>query len=274
MTDFGLKVRMAIVGSILFAFYMVVGLFGLVMFGQGAWPFILLGLLVLPFIQYKIGTWSATRGAEEMPEEGQYQDIHRMTESLSRDMGIEKPTLMVQQMGVPNAFATGRKGNGTVVVSTELMSLLRRDELEGVIAHELAHIKNRDVVTMVVGQSIGMMVGWVAYMVYMMGDDRSIGSIFVGMIISNIAQMFVMVFVLAISRYREYVADEDARQYIGGGEPLARALEKISSGAEGRESTLDDSVSALCIFNADRGLLERLFATHPPMEKRLEKLRQ
>ncbi|ELY89980.1 M48 family metallopeptidase [Natrialba taiwanensis] len=274
MTDFGLKVRMAIVGSILFAFYMVVGLFGLAMFGTKAWPLVLLGLLVLPFIQYKIGTWSATRGAEEMPEEGQYQEIHRMTESLSRDMGIEKPTLMVQQMGVPNAFATGRKGNGTVVVSAELMSLLRRDELEGVIAHELAHIKNRDVVTMVVGQSIGMMVGWVAYMVYMMGDDRSIGSIFVGMIISNIAQMFVMVFVLAISRYREYVADEDARQYIGSGEPLARALEKISSGAEGRESTLDDSVSALCIFNADRGLLERLFATHPPMEKRLEKLRQ
>ncbi|ELZ06725.1 M48 family metallopeptidase [Natrialba aegyptia] len=274
MTDFGLKVRMAIVGSILFAFYMVVGLFGLAMFGTKAWPLVLLGLLVLPFIQYKIGTWSATRRAEEMPEEGQYQEIHRMTESLSRDMGIEKPTLMVQQMGVPNAFATGRKGNGIVVVSTELMSLLRRDELEGVIAHELAHIKNRDVVTMVVGQSIGMMVGWVAYIVYMMGDDRSFGSIFVGMIISNIAQMFVVVFVLAISRYREYVADEDARQYIGSGEPLARALEKISSGSEGRESTLDDSVSALCIFNADRGLLERLFATHPPMEKRLEKLRQ
>ncbi|WP_049922734.1 M48 family metallopeptidase [Halopiger djelfimassiliensis] len=274
MTDFGLKVRMAIVGSILFAFYMFVGAFGLAMFGVQAWPLVLLGLVTLPFIQYKIGTWSATRRAEPMPEEGQYQDIHRMTDSLSQDMGIKKPKLMVMNMGVPNAFATGRKGNGVVVVSTELIRLLERDELEGVIAHELAHIKNRDVVTMVVGQSIGMMVGWVAYMIYMMGDDRNIGSIFVGMFISNIAQMLVMVFVLAISRYREYVADEDARQYIGSGDPLARALEKISQGAQGRESNLDDSVSALCIFNAERGLLQSLFATHPPTEKRIEKLRR
>src|SRR6056297_2014048 len=193
MTDFGLKVRMAIVGSILFAFYMLVGAVGLAMFGFGAWPLVLLGLLVLPAIQYKIGTWSATRRAQEMPEDGQYQDIHRMTESLSQDMGIDKPTLMVMEMGVPNAFATGRKGNGVVVVSTELIRLLQRDELEGVIAHELAHIKNRDVITMVLGQSIGMMVGWVAYMVYIMGGERNIGSIIVGMVISNIAQMLVMV---------------------------------------------------------------------------------
>lgn len=274
MTDFGLKVRMAIVGSILFAFYMLVGAFGLAMFGPSAWPLVLLGLLVLPVIQYKLGTWSATRRAEPMPEDGQYQDIHRMTESLSQDMGIDKPKLMVMEMGVPNAFATGRKGNGVVVVSTELIRLLQRDELEGVIAHELAHIKNRDVITMVLGQSIGMMVGWVAYMVYMMGDDRNIGSIFVGMFISNLAQMLVMVFVLAISRYREYVADDDARQYIGSGDPLARALEKISKGSQGRESQLDDSVSALCIFNADRSLLQKVFATHPPTEKRIQKLRR
>ena len=274
MTDFGLKVRMAIVGSILFAFYMLVGAFGLAMFGLRMWPLVLLGLLVLPAIQYKIGTWSATRRAQEMPEDGQYQDIHRMTESLSQDMGIDKPKLMVMEMGVPNAFATGRKGNGVVVVSTELIRLLQRDELEGVIAHELAHIKNRDVLTMVLGQSVGMMVGWVAYMVYMMGDDRNIGSIFVGMLISNLAQMLVMVFVLAISRYREYVADDDARQYIGSGDPLARALEKISQGSQGRESQLDDSVSALCIFNADRSLLQKVFATHPPTEKRIQKLRR
>ncbi|ELY90491.1 M48 family metallopeptidase [Natrinema altunense] len=273
MTDFGLKVRMAIVGSILFAFYMLVGAFGLAMFGFGAWPFVLLGLLVLPVIQYKIGTWSATRRAEPMPEDGQYQDIHRTVDSLCRDMGIKKPKLMVMDMGVPNAFATGRKGNGVVVVSTELIRLLQRDELEGVIAHELAHIKNRDVVAMVLGSSIAMMVGWVAYMVYMMGDERNVGSFIVGMVISNIAQMLVMVFVLAISRYREYVADEDARRYIGSGDPLARALEKISQGAQGRESQVDDSVSALCIFNSEKGLLQTLFATHPPTEKRIRKLR-
>jgi len=117
-----------------------------------------------------------------------------------------------------------------------------------------------------------MMVGWVAYMVYIMSSERGIGGIIVGMVISNIAQMLVMVFVLAISRYREFVADEDARQYIGSGDPLARALE-ISSGAQGRESQIDDSMSALCIFNSEKGLLQTLFATHPPTEKRIQKLR-
>lgn len=273
MTDFGLKVRMAIVGSILFAFYMLVAVFALAMFGPGMWPLITVGLLALPFIQYKIGKWSALRGAEDMPENGQYQHIHHMTESLSQDMGIKTPRLMVMDMGVPNAFATGRKGAGVVVVSTELISLLERDELEGVIAHELAHIKNRDVVMMVVGSSIAMMVGWVAYMVYIMGNERGIASMLVGMVISSIAQMLVMVFVLAISRYREFVADGDARQYTGNGEPLARALEKISRGAEGRESTVDDSVSALCIFNSDKSLMQKLFATHPSTEKRIQKLR-
>ncbi len=273
MTDFGLKVRMAIVGSILFAFYMFVGAFGLAMFGVGAWPIVALGLIALPVIQYKIGTWSATRKAEPMPEDGQYAEIHQMTESLSRDMGIKKPKLMVMDMGVPNAFATGRKGNGVVCVSTELIRLLDRDELEGVVAHELAHIKNRDVLAMVVGTSIASMIGWVAYLVYIFSNDNGLADIFVGMVLSTIAQMFVMIFVLAISRYREFVADDDARQYIGSGDPLARALEKISSGAQGRESAVDDSMNALCIFNGSKGFLATLFATHPSTEKRIEKLR-
>jgi len=82
-----------------------------------------------------------------------------------------------------------------------------------------------------------------------------------------------MLFVLAISRYREYVADADAKDAIGGGDPLARALEKIQRGAEGRESRVSDEVSALCIFDSEGGLLKTILATHPPVEKRVEKLR-
>ena len=273
MTDFGLKVRMAVVGTILFGFYMLVATFALSVFGFGYWPIVGLGLLVLPAIQYKIGKWAALRGAEPMPEEGQYQQIHFMTETLSRKMGIDKPKLMVMDMGTPNAFATGRKGAGVVVVSTELIRLLEKDELEGVIAHELAHIKNRDVVAMVIGSSIAMMVGYVAYFAVLMGGERNIGTYVVAMAASMLANLLVTIFVLAISRYREYVADDDARQAIGAGDPLARALEKISRGAEGRESNLDDSVSAMAIFNGDKCLMATLFATHPPAEKRIEKLR-
>ncbi|ELZ14742.1 peptidase M48 Ste24p [Haloterrigena salina JCM 13891] len=273
MTDFGLKLRMVVVGTILFAFYVGAATFLALLFGVSPILILPAGIVILPAIQYKLGKWMALRGAEEMPEDGRYREVHQMTESLSRDMGVDKPKLMVMNMGVPNAFAVGRKGAGVVCVSTELMQILERDELEGVIAHEIAHIKNRDVITMVVGQSIGMMVGYVAYFAVLMGGERNIGTWILAMVASSLANMLVMIFVLAISRYREYVADEDARQYIGTGEPLARALEKISGGAKGRESQLDDSMSALCIMNTDRGLMEKLFASHPPTEKRIEKLR-
>ena len=273
MTTLQLKARMFVVGSILAALYLGVGIVGLQMLGAGAWPIVLVLLLTFPFLQYKLGTWMATRKAEDMPNEGSYAEIHGMTESLCRDMGLKKPRLMVMRMGVPNAYATGRKGNGVVVVSEELIRLLARDELEGVIAHELAHIKNRDVLMMTLGSSIGMMVGWAVYFVYVFVGEDNPGGFIVGWVLSIIAQMLVTVLVMAISRYREYVADDDARRYIGSGDPLARALEKISRGSEGRDSAVDDSTAALCIFNTDRSLLASLFATHPPTEKRIEKLR-
>ncbi|EMA10496.1 M48 family metallopeptidase [Haloarcula marismortui] len=273
MTDFGLQVRMLVVGAVLFAFYVFAGTALSVLLGLPLVPVLLVGILVVPAIQYKLGKWLALRGAEEMPDDQRFGYVHQMVRRLCRDMSIEEPRLMVMDMGVPNAFAVGRKGAGVVVVSSELMQLLDDDELEGVIAHELAHIKNRDVITMVVGQSIGMLVGYVAYFAVLFGGERNIGSWIMAMIASSLANALVMVFVLAISRYREYVADADARRAIGTGEPLARALEKISRGAEGRESAVGDSMNALCIFNADKGLFEKLFSTHPPTEKRIQRLR-
>jgi heat shock protein HtpX len=273
MTDFGLRLRMVVVGTILFAFYLGAGTLVAAMTGLPLLPVLAVGILVVPAIQYKLGKWLALRGAEEMPETGAYGDVRKMTENLADEMGVPQPRIMRMEMGVPNAFAVGRKGAGVVVVSEELMRLLDRDELEGVLAHELAHIKNRDVLTMVVGQSIGMVVGYVAYFAVLMGGEDNPGSFILAIVASSLANMLVMVFVLAISRYREYVADSDARDAIGSGDPLARALEKISRGAEGRESELDDSMSALCILNTERGLLEKVFSTHPPMEKRVERLR-
>jgi len=90
-------------------------------------------------------------------------------------------------------------------------------------------------------------------------------------VVGQLTQMLVMVFVFAISRYREYVADRDAAEQVGG-EPLARALEKISRTSERRDTEVDAQVNALCIFG-DGGGLARLFASHPPVEKRIERLR-
>ncbi|WP_345784720.1 M48 family metallopeptidase [Halobellus ordinarius] len=274
MRHLGLKARMAIVGSILFAFYAVAAVVLMAMFGEGLLPLILVGSVAFVGVQYKVGKWMALRsvGAEDLSED-RHPEIHRRVESLSRSMGIEKPRLMIARMGVPNAFAVGRKGAGTVVVSEELLARLEPKEVEGVLAHELAHIRNRDVVMMVLGQGVASIVAIVAQWAVLLTGDNDIADFFVAIIVGQITQMLVMLFVFAISRYREYVADSDAADEIGGGEPLARALEKISRGNERRdESAVDSQVNALCIFGEERGLA-RLFATHPPIEKRIERLR-
>ncbi|WP_368410895.1 M48 family metallopeptidase [Halomarina pelagica] len=285
---------MAFVGAILAAFYLVAVTAAMVVFGQGVLPIAIVGSLLLVGIQYKIGKWAALRsvGAEDLPE-SQYSQIHQFVEQVCRNKNMEKPSLKIANMGVPNAFAVGRRGNGTVVISRELIQLLDRDELEGVIAHELAHIDNRDVVTMQLGQGIASIVAIVAQYVVLFTGDNDLADFFLAIVVGNIVQFLVMIFVLAISRYREYVADADAKDVIGQGEPLARALEKIQQGNQharksprntqrhrGRprgnrrgDANVDQQVSALCISSPDRGLLQRIVSTHPPMEKRIERLR-
>jgi heat shock protein HtpX len=264
---------MAVVGSILFLFYAVAAVVAMGAFGVPLW-LVLVGSVLFVGIQYKIGKWGALRsvGAEDLPED-KYPQIHQQVEALARDMGIDKPRLMIARMGVPNAFAVGRKGNGTVVVSEELLRTLDADEVEGVLAHELAHINNRDVVMMVLGQGIASIVAIVAQWAILLTGENDIADFFLAIVVGQVVQMLVMLFVFAISRYREYVADSDARDAIGSGEPLARALEKISNRAErSREDNIDTEVNALCIFGQERGLAA-LFATHPPVEKRIERLR-
>jgi len=268
----GLKMRMLLAGSILFAFYAALVGLAISIWGFDIWPIALAATAFFGVFQYVLGKkmalWSV--GAEDL-DETQYRQVHSAIERMSRDMGIEKPRVMKAQMGVPNAFAVGRKGAGVVVISEELMRLLDQDELEGVIAHELAHIRNRDVIMMVVGQSIASMIGIAVYFLTVMGE-RNFGAMIMGWILSSIAQTIVMIFVLAISRYREYVADEDAAEVIGRGEPLARALEKISNA--GQDAKVDENVSALCIFGGgEKSLLRKIFSTHPPTEKRIERLR-
>jgi heat shock protein HtpX len=278
----GLKLRMMLAGSILFVFYAALAGFVFLTFGTGTAVLaaVLLGSVGFVGFQYKFGKWAALRsvGAEDMPEQAEgrydYARLHQSTEQLCSEMGIDtKPRLMVAEMGVPNAFAVGRKGAGTVVISKEIMDLLEYEELEGVLAHELAHINNRDVVIMVLGQSIASMVGIVVQWAFILGGERNIASYFLGMILGTIAQMIVMLFVMAISRYREYVADGDAAEYTRNPEAMARALEKISSGNQDKEMKGGETVNALCIFGGNGGTIQQLFSTHPPTEKRIEALR-
>jgi len=267
----GLKARMAVVGSILFGFYMLLAIVAL---SYGApLVLVLLGTVLFAGFQYKFGKWAALRsvGAEDMPRD-RFPDVHDAVDRLCEEMDLEKPDLKVAEMGVPNAFAVGRRGAGVVVISTELMHLLGHEELEAVLAHELAHIDNRDVVTMVMGQAVASLLGFAAYFVVAFSREGGIGNIIVGYLASIVVQSVAMVFVLAISRYREYVADDDAARHVGG-DAMASALEKISTAGQRGRAEVDDNVSALCIFGGERSALERLFATHPPIEKRIEAVR-
>ena len=268
----GLKARMAVVGSILFGFYMLLAIVAIEAFGAPL-PLVLLGTVLFAGFQYKFGKWAALRsvGAEDMPED-RYPGVHDAVDRLCSEMDLEKPALKVASMGMPNAFAVGRRGAGVVVVSTELVHLLDDDELEAVLAHELAHIDNRDVITMVMGQAIASLLGFAAYFAVAFSREGGIGSIVLGYVASIVVQSVAMVFVLAISRYREYVADDDAARHVGG-DAMARALQKISTAGARGDAELDDNVSALCIFGGERSALEKLFATHPPIEKRIEAVR-
>ncbi|KOX92712.1 M48 family metallopeptidase [Halorubrum tropicale] len=292
---------MAVVGALLAGFYLVAVAAAMVAFGEGILPIAIVGSILLVGFQYKVGKWAALRsvGAEDLPET-QYAEIHQFVERVCREKEMKKPSLKIASMGVPNAFAVGRRGNGTVVISQELIQLLDRSELEGVIAHELAHIDNRDVITMQLGQGIASIVAIVAQYIVLFTGENDLADFFLAVVVGNIVQFVVMIFVLAISRYREYVADADARDVIGQGEPLARALEKIHQGNEqaqqsagraqrgrgsanrrgrgrgrqrSRDANVDQQVSALCISSSDRGFLQQIVSTHPPMEKRIQRLR-
>jgi len=269
MRHTGLKARMLVVGSILFAFYALLAIIAFEVFGVGI-PVILLGTVAFAGFQYvvgkKVALWSS--GAKDLPEE-QYPEIHRSVERISNEMDIDKPRLMIADMGVPNAFAVGRRGAGVVVVSSEILQVLEFDELEAVLAHELAHINNRDVVMMVLGQSIASMLGLAAYFAIAFTREGGIGNIILGYLASIVVQMIAMTFVLAISRYREYVADSDAAAHVGG-DAMARALQKISAVGQRVDHEPNDNVAALCIFGGEGSALQKLFATHPPIEKRIE----
>jgi len=290
---------MAVVGALLAGLYLVAVVAAMAAFGQGILPIAIVGSLLLVGAQYKIGKWAALRsvGADDLSEQ-QYPQIHQFVERVCREKDMKKPSLKIADMGVPNAFAVGRRGNGTVVISTELIQLLDRNELEGVIAHELAHIDNRDVITMQLGQGIASIVAIVAQYIVLLTGENDLADFFLAVVVGNIVQFISMLFVLAISRYREYVADADASDVIGRGEPLARALEKIQGGNQqaqqstgraqrgrgpanrrgrghqrSRDANVDQQVSALCISSPDRGFLQRIVSTHPPMEKRIQRLR-
>jgi heat shock protein HtpX len=244
------------------------------------------GLLVVQlFFSDRIAL--AAMGAR-VTEPHEAPELHAMIERLCQLADLPKPKVAVAHTEMPNAFAAGRSQKAsTVCVTTGLMQRLEPQELEGVLAHELSHVANRDVVVMTVASFLATVAGLVVRFGFygaMFGGGRgrnndNTAAIFFLVVLISIA-VYCLSFILlrALSRYREYAADRGAAIMTGAPSQLASALTKIS-GAMSRIPTRDlraaEGMNAFFIMPAVGGKgfsLSSLFATHPPVEKRIERL--
>ena len=264
-----LHTRMAIVGTLLFALY--TGVVAWLWAGGFSLPLVVASVGAFIAIQWIISTKTVLWGinSTELPEDD-LRWLHTFIEESSDDMGINKPNLYIAEMGTPNAFAIGRHAKSKVVFSKSLLETLPQDEVQAVAAHELAHIKNRDALLMRFGQSLASLVSLLIFFIGLASEEVGI---LTSWLLGSVANFFVTLLVLALSRQREYTADETAKELMGGdGRHLSEALTRIATLSEGREPTVDANTSALCIFNADTGFLNKVLSTHPPIEQRIERL--
>ena len=187
----------------------------------------------------------------------------------------------------PNAFATGRNPqNATVAVTTGIRRILTREELAGVMAHEMAHVGNRDTLIMAIVATIAGAITMLAFMAQIAAifgsfgghhddDDGGGSNIFTLLIIAIIMPIAATIIKMAISRAREFQADQTGAHNCGNPEALARALEKLEMGSEIRPMKVNEAASHLFIVNPLSGRsMARLFSTHPPIEERVRRLRE
>ncbi|HIC97340.1 MAG TPA: protease HtpX [Aquificaceae bacterium] len=222
-------------------------------------------------------------GAKEIsPQEAPW--LHRIVEDLARRANIPKPPIYLIPMEQPNAFATGRgPGHAAVGVTRGILELLDEEELKGVLAHELAHIKNRDVliasIAATIAGAISMIVHWLQWaLIFGWGRDEEdnnplslVGSLLLIVITPIIAAIVQM----AISRSREYLADETGAYICGCPLALARALEKIHNYVTQVPARVNEGTAHLFIENPLKGEgLWELLSTHPSTEKRVARLRE
>ncbi len=276
-TDWGLRGRMVLTMFLLFALYVVFA--GALFWYSGS--LLVMGLFIGGFsivqflYSHKITLWSM--GAKEVsPQE--YPELHDQVERLSRQADLPKPTVAVSDSQVPNAFATGpTQKKGVVCVTSGILKRLDDDELEGVLAHELAHIKNRDMAVMTIASLLSTIAFVVVRWGWLFGGNRRNGGggIIVAIVVSLAVWVVSFLLIRALSRYREYAADRGAASITGDPAALASALRSIddSMGRVPKEDLRSQNeMNAFFIIPIKSGIVGRLFSTHPPTEKRIDRL--
>lgn len=213
----------------------------------------------------------------------QAPELYDIVQTLTRQAGLPMPKLYVIPQEAPNAFATGRNPQNAVVAVTEgLLRIMDRNEVMGVLAHELAHVKNRDILIGSIAATLAgavmmlaSMARWSALFGGMRSDNEEGGGNVIGLIaMSILAPLAAMVIQMAISRSREYLADATGARFAGSPEGLAGALEKLGTYSRRIPMQANPSTAHMFIVNPLSGRsLMNLFSTHPPLEERIARLR-
>jgi len=278
--DWGLTARVWLTGLLLLLLYLVF-MTVLLAFGVGTWVIVLLAVgmgLVQYFFSDKLVLWST--GARIINAD-EYPELHMMVEKLCNEAGLPIPKVAIMQSPVPNAFATGRSPKHAVVACTDsIMRLLTRDELEAVLAHELAHVKNRDILTMTMASFIAMIASMIMqsflFSALFGGRNREGGSWIIVWIVSLVVYALSTLLILALSRYREFAADRGSALITRNPRALISALNKISGRMEAVPANAKakiEGANAFFIIPALSGnAIMELFSTHPPLEKRIANL--
>jgi heat shock protein HtpX len=220
----------------------------------------------------------AMYGAKEVTE-AEAPELYKIVRRLAQRAGLPMPKVYIIQSEQPNAFATGRSPkHGVVAVTTGIMRILSREELEGVIGHELAHIKHRDILISTIAATIAGAISYLAQMamwasIFGRSDDEDSGHPIVSLLMMIIAPIIAMIIQLAISRAREYSADEGGAKIAGNPLYLANALRKLHYASQAIPMEANPGTAHLFIVNPLSGRsLIKLLSTHPPIEERIERL--
>jgi len=258
--------------------------FVVILLAAGAGATVMLVVVgVLVFAQLFLSDKIALRamGAREVSPD-QAPGLHAMIERLCIQADLPKPKVAVADTPVPNAFALGRsQKKATVCATTGIMNTLSPGELEGVMAHELAHVKNRDVLIMTIASFFASVAAIITQFGFFfgggMGDDDEGGAGFLVVLLVSFAVYILSFFLmLALSRYREFSADRGAALVTGRPSALSSALLKISGRMEQvpqQDLRAAGEMNAFFIVPTSvKGVLQTVFSTHPPMEKRIERL--
>jgi heat shock protein HtpX len=250
----------------------------------GGFLYIFVGLAVLMNVAgYWFSDRLALKASRAQPvEPGTMPELEGMVQDLAQRAQVPVPRLFLIPSEQPNAFATGRNPKHAAVAVTQgLLQHLPPDQVKGVLAHEFAHIKNRDIlvssIAAMVAGAIAAIANVLQFSLLFGGDDEDSGPLgLIGTLATIVlAPLAATLIQLAVSRQREYLADATGAQLLGRGEPLANALETLERGAQAIPMNVNPATASLYMVNPlPRGGVANLFMTHPPLAERIRRLRE